>query len=60
MSGQIVQRLQDSGFQLHYEHTAYDAGHSEWSIKPCRASILTFLKERFLAPPQERPPPAPK
>jgi uncharacterized protein len=60
MSRQIVQRLQDSGFRLHYEHTAYDAGHSEWSIKPCRASILTFLKEQFLAPPQEGPPPAPK
>ncbi len=50
MSEQIMQRLRQSGFRFHSEHAAYNAGHSEWSIEPCRTKILTFLRERFLMP----------
>ncbi len=48
MSEQIVQRLRDSKFRFHYEHATYDAGHSQWSIKPCRTNILNFLRKRVL------------
>jgi len=57
MSEQIMQRLHDSGFRFHYEHAAYDEGHCNWSIEPCRMTIMTFLRERFLAPARDRPPP---
>ncbi len=50
MSQQIMQRLRDNGFRFHYEHAAYNAAHSSWSIQSCRTRILTFLKEQFLMP----------
>lgn len=46
MSEQIVQRLRDKKCRFHYEHAAYDALHSQWSISPCRTNILNFLKDR--------------
>ena len=52
MSEQIMQRLRDNGFRFHYAHNAYDAGHSNWSIKSCRAKIITFLREQFLYSPR--------
>ena len=60
MSEQIVQRLRDSKFRFHYEHAKYDAGHSQWSFKPCRTNILAFLKERVLTPAPQRPGTAPE
>jgi hypothetical protein len=60
MSEQIVQRLRDSKFRFYYEHAKYDTGHSQWSLKRCRANILAFLKERVLTPALQRPGTAPK
>lgn len=60
MSEQVMQRLRDRGFRFPFEHTAYDAGHCQWWIKPCRAQILAFLRERFLTLARDRLPPAPK
>ncbi len=60
MSEQIVLRLRDNKFRFHYEHAAYDAGHSQWSIKPCRTHILNFLRERVLTSARERLGAAPK
>ncbi len=60
MSEQIVQRLRDSKFRFHYEHAAYDAGHSQWSIQPCRTNIVNFLRERVLTSARERLVAAPK
>ncbi len=60
MSEQIVLRLRDSTFRFHYEHAAYDAGHSQWSIQPCRTHILNFLRERVLTSHRERLGAAPK
>ncbi len=58
MSEQIMRRLTDRGSRIHREHAPYDAGHCQWSLKPCRARILSFLKEHFLTPvPDELPPP---
>jgi hypothetical protein len=57
MSEQIMQRLRDHTFGFPYEHAAYDATHCEWSIQPCRTKILTFLREQFLMPAQDRRPP---
>ena len=54
MSEQIVQRLRGSRFRFHYEHVAYNAGHSQWSVEPCRTKILSFLKERVLTPAAKR------
>ena len=56
MSEQIMQRLHDSGFRFHYEHVAYDAGHCDWSVKPFRPTVLTFLRERFLTTVRDRRP----
>ncbi len=50
MSEQIMNRLRDNKFHFHYEHAAYDGGHSEWSVEPRRTKILTFLREQFLTP----------
>ena len=60
MSEQIVQRLRDSKFRFYYEHAKYEAGHSQWSLKPCRSNILAFLKERVLTPSAQHPGAAPK
>jgi hypothetical protein len=48
MSDQVVQRLRDYHFGYYYEHAAYAAGHSQWSIKPCHENILNFLKNHGL------------
>ncbi|MEN6426664.1 MAG: acyl-CoA thioester hydrolase/BAAT C-terminal domain-containing protein [Phycisphaerales bacterium] len=56
MSEQIMQRLRDSRFRFHYEHVAYDAGHCDWSVKPFRPAVLTFLRERFLTAARDRRP----
>ena len=50
MSEQIMERLRYNNFHFHYEHAVYNGGHSEWSIEPCRTSMLAFLRERFLTP----------
>jgi hypothetical protein len=44
MSSQLVQRLRDHGFPFQYEHVDYDTTHSNWSIEPCWAKILAFLR----------------
>ena len=56
MSEQIMQRLRDSRFRFHYEHVAYDAGHCDWSVKPFRPAVVSFLRERFLTAAQDRRP----
>jgi uncharacterized protein len=50
MSEQIMNRLRNNKFHFHYEHAAYDGGHSEWSVEPRRTKILTFLREQLLNP----------
>jgi uncharacterized protein len=50
MSDQIMNRLHENNFLFHYEHVAYDGGHSEWSVEPRRTKILTFLREQLLNP----------
>jgi pimeloyl-ACP methyl ester carboxylesterase len=50
MSEQIMNRLHENNFLFHYEHVAYDGGHSEWSVEPRRTKILTFLREQLLNP----------
>jgi hypothetical protein len=60
LSEQVMQRLRDRRFHFHFEHAAYDAALSQWWIKPCRAQIRTFLKERFLTLGEDRLPRAPK
>ncbi len=60
MSEQIVQRLRENQFRFHFEHAAYDAGHSQWSIKPCHTNILNFLREQVLTSAREGLAPAPK
>lgn len=47
MSEQIMERLHNNSFHFHYEHTAFEGSHSEWSTEPCRTKILYFLKQQF-------------
>lgn len=47
MAKQMMHRLSESRFPFPYQHEAYDTTHSNWSIEPCRATILGFLREQF-------------
>jgi pimeloyl-ACP methyl ester carboxylesterase len=45
MAGQLVDRLNISGFRYYCKHAAYNTAHSNWSCEPCWANILAFLRE---------------
>ncbi len=45
MSKQLMERLRGTGFRFHFQHAAYDAGHCNWNIEPCRRTIMDFVRE---------------
>lgn len=47
MCDQVVKRLESKGFEFHYEHVAYETGHSVLDAKGCWPKILAFLTKYF-------------
>jgi len=58
MSELLMRRLHDKQFRFRYEHAAYDTGHCNWNIEPCRRKIMDFLRD-WSSTPTSAPGPTP-